>query len=363
VAERTGDFEWRADGEEAEAVLFAPDEEGSERALRLALPATSLPGVSGPVFAAATTGGAGCVALSQTHAAPGLVSVPRRGMLLATDRRLGETGAPFEELPGRVLRGLSDALPALPSVGETGVRRLCEEGARAAAEDGLIEEEDLRFLPPLPGDPDALGRRALAAGVWDWKVGIEPAVGFVGEVMDRDGAEALDLDSGVLVAVLDLGGGNLGRLAREAHGERITNRVWAGADFGATRELPAAPLDTGEAEDLLAALGAAANFADGCAAIALAALRRSYEGFGGLTVRAAWRVGGSERVQDGLIHREGLCARSKGEALVSGSSVVVGAGKMLRSVPPFGASGVEGPWIWEETGLVERLAHLGGTGG
>jgi tRNA-splicing ligase RtcB (3'-phosphate/5'-hydroxy nucleic acid ligase) len=363
VAERTGDFEWHAEGEEAEAILYAPDEEASERALRIALPATSLPGVNGPVFAAASTGSAGRVALSATHAAPGLVSVPGRGMLLVADRRLGETDAPFEQLSDLVGRGLADALPALPSVGEAGVRRFCEEGARAAAEDGLIEEEDLQFLTPVAGDPDALGRRALAAGVRDWKAGIRPTVGFVEEVLDRDSAEALGLDEGVLVVVLDPGGGELGRLAREAHRERITRRVWAGADFGATRELPAAPLDTGEAEDLLVALGAASNFADGCAAAALAALRRSYRGFGGLAVRAAWRVGGLERAEGGLIHREGLGARANGEAMVSGSSVVAGAGKMLRSVPPFDASGGEGPWIWEEAGLVERLASLGGTGG
>jgi hypothetical protein len=364
VAEHTEVFEWRAEGEEVEAIVYAPDEESSRRALRLALPATFLPGVSDPVFAAASTEGAGGVALSSTHAAPGLTSVPVRGLLLVADKRTGETGALFEELVNLVRRGLAEALASLPSLNEAGVRRVCEEGARAAAEDGLIEEEDLAFLGPRPGDPDALGRLALAAGVRDWKAAIEPEIAYLDGILDRDGAEAMDIEENMVVTFLSAGGGDLGRLALDVHEERITRRVRAGADFGATPNLPAAPVDTEEAADLLAALGAAANFADGCAAAALAALRRTLlESVGGLSVRAAWPVGGMEESGAGVVHRDGLCGRANGEALVSGSSVAVGAGNMLGSCPPFGVDEGDGPWAWEEAGLVERVALLGGMGG
>lgn len=364
MAEHIEAFEWRADGEEAEAVVYAPDEEHSERALRLALPATSLPGVSGFVFAAASAEGAGRVALSETHAAPGLVSVPTRGLFLTADRRLEETGAPFEELADTVRRGLAEALGVLPSPGEAGVRRVCEEGARAAAEDGLIEEEDVPFLGPLPGDPDALGRRAVAAGVRDWKSGIEPNLAYVDEILDANGAGSIGLEDGMVTAVLSIGGGELGLLALSTHEERIAGRVRAGADFGATPGLPAAPVGTEEAADLLAALGAASNFADAQAAIALAALRRALSKVAGvLSVRAAWRVGGMEERREGIVHRDRLCARGNGEAAVSGSSVVAGTGKMLGSVPPFGVAKGDGRWAWEEAALVERLAMLGGTGG
>ena len=57
----------------------------------------------------------------------------------------------------------------MPVLNEAGVRRVCEEGAAAGAEDGLVEEEDLGHLEGAPGDPDALGRRAILAGGRDWE--------------------------------------------------------------------------------------------------------------------------------------------------------------------------------------------------
>ena len=71
--------------------------------------------------------------------------------------------------------------------------------------------------------------------------------------------------------------GDLGRLALAAHRERILGRIRGGTDFGAEDDLPAAPAETEETADLLAAVRAASNFADGRAARTLYALRRVLE--------------------------------------------------------------------------------------
>ena len=247
----------------------------------------------------------------------------------------------------------------LPPLNEAGIRRICEEGAPAAAEDGLIEEDDLPLLDPAAGDADALGRRALAAGLREWDGPIEVDVKVVVEILDAEGAETLGLEPGMLALVVSAGAGDLGRLGLAVHRERILGRVRGGTDFGAQDDLPAAPVETEEAADLLAAVWAASNFADGRAARTLYALRRMLEEFTGqLSLRAAWGVGGIEDREGSLLHRRDVAAAGEGEAVVSGGSVAAGTGKMSGSVPPFGAPEDDGRLPWEEAGVLERWAEL-----
>lgn len=364
MVEHAEEFVWSGEGEGAEILVHAPDEQTAESALERTLPAALLPGVQSPVYAASSAEGFGYVAASTTHAAPDLTSPPARGLLLVADVGIENLGMPPRDVPDFVLRGLAEAGPSLPPSNEAGVRRACEEGATAAAEDGLIEEEDLNFLAPVEGDPDALGRRVLAAGTRDWEgpFGLEVAV--VGEVLDTDGAESLDLRPGMLALVVRVGAGDLGRLALSLHRDRIFTRIRAGVDLGAEDDLPAAPAGSEEAADLLAAVRAASNFADARAARAVYALRRVLGGVaGGLDLRASWKIGGIEERDGSLVHRKDLAAAGEREPLISGGVVAVGTGKMWRSAPPFGVPEGDGRWPWEEAGLLERWAALDPTVG
>jgi tRNA-splicing ligase RtcB (3'-phosphate/5'-hydroxy nucleic acid ligase) len=352
LAEHAAEYEWRGDGEEAEVVLYAPDDAAFERVL----PATSLPGVESPVYAAASPEGFGWTAVSSSHVAPELLSLPARGVLLVAGTRSENLRVDARELANRVLRDLPEIGSRLPPLNEAGVGRLCESGARAAAEDGLIEEEDLMLLGALPGDSDALGRRALSAGPRDWQETAIPELSVVSQVFDTDGAESLGLEPGALAVVIRVDGGDLGRLVLAAHTERLQARS---EDFGASLDLPAAPAESGEAQDLLAALYAAANFADARAARTVWTLRRLLgEAAGELDVRATWRVGGVEERDGRLVHRKGLALVEDEVALVSGRYAALGTGNMFSSAPPFGVLEGEDRWPWEEAGLLERLAAL-----
>jgi len=354
LAEHVADYEWRGEGDNAEVILYAPDDTAFEDAL----PATRLPGVESPVYAAASPRDLGWVAASTTHVAADLLSVPIRGLLLAAGTRSENLGIPPQELRDRVLRELREAGSRLPSLNESGVGRFCESGVRAAAEDGLVEEVDLPLLGVSPGDPDALGRRALATGPREWEGGVEPDLRLVTEILDTGGAESLGLEDGALVLIIRVDAGDLGRLTLAAHRERILSRVRSG-DFGADPDPPAASADSGEAEDLIAALHAAANFADARAARAMWMLRRVLGGrAGGLDIRAAWRIGGVEEQEGRIVHRRGLASAEDGRVLVCGTYAVAGTGNMWASAPPFGVPEEEGWWPWEEAGLLERLATL-----
>ena len=364
MVDQAEEFAWRGEGEDAEILVRSPDEATAERALQRAFPAARLPGVHSPVHAAASVENLGWVAASGTHVAPDLFSAPARGLLLVAGVDAGNLGVPTRDVTNLVLRGLAEAGSSLPVLNEAGVRRVCEEGAAAGAEDGLFEEEDLAHLEPVEGDPDALGGRALAAGTRDWEEGFGLGVAIVGEVLDSEGAEALGVRQGMLALVVRVGAGNLGRLALGTHRGRIFTRIRAGVDFGAGDDLPAAPLESEEAADLIAATHAASNFADTRAARTVYALRRVLGDLaGGLELRAAWKVGGVEGRDGMLIHRNHLAAAGEGRALVSCGAVAAGTGKMWRSAPPFGASESEGRWPWEEAGLLERWAELDPTGG
>jgi tRNA-splicing ligase RtcB len=354
VVEHAADYVWRGEGEEAEIVLYAPDEHTANSAFEQVLPAARLPGVESPIYAAASPEGLGWVAVSPSHAAPDLASVPARGLLLAADAALGSLGVAPEEVPRLISRRLSEV--RLPRLTGAGARRICESGAIGAAEDGLIEEEDLPLFGRFAGDADALGRRAISAGTRDWDNPGNVRVYAVGEVLDAGAAENLGLEPGTLALVVSVGAGDLGRLAFAGHRERIAGR---GGDFGAEEDLPAAPVGSEEAADLLASAGAAANFADGRAALLVYALRRTLGDVAGdLILRAAWGVGGIEDRDGSLAHRRDLVAAGDGEVLVSGGGVVAGTGNMSGSVPPFGAPEDDGRHPWEEAGVLERWADL-----
>jgi tRNA-splicing ligase RtcB len=255
-----------------------------------------------------------------------------------------------------IWRWLSEA--RLPRLTGAGTRRICESGARAAAEDGLIEEEDLPLLDPRAGDADALGRRAISAGTREWDRPGEVHAYGVGEVLNAGAAESVGLSQETFTLVISAGAGDLGKLALAGHRERILNRV-RGGDFGAQENLPAAPIETEEAADLLAALHAAANFADGRTALLLYALRRALgDVAGGLSLQAAWRIGGIEDRGGSPVHRGDLASAGEGEVLASGGSVVAGTGKMSGSVPSFGAQEDDGRRPWEEAGVLKRWAEL-----
>jgi tRNA-splicing ligase RtcB len=352
LAEHAAEYEWRGEGDEAEILLYAPDAAAFERAL----PATRLPGVESPVYAAASPEGFGWTAVSSSHVAPDFLSLPTRGLLLVAGTRSENLRVDARELANRMLRDLPEIGSRLPSLNEAGVGKLCESGARAAAEDGLIEELDLRLLDALPGDADALGRRALSAGPRDWQEAAIPELNVVTEVCDTEGAESLGLEPGALAIVIRIDGGDLGRLALVTHRKRLQARI---EDFGVSPDVPAAPTESAEAQDLLAALYAAANFADDRAARTVWTLRRLLdEAAGGLDIRAAWRVGGVEEQDGRLVHRRGLALVEDGGTLVCGRYAALGTGNMFSSAPPFGVFGAEDRWPWEEAGLLERLAAL-----
>jgi hypothetical protein len=151
---------------------------------------------------------------------------------------------------------------------------------------------------------------------------------------------------------------DLGRLALAAHRERILDRVCS-EDFGAAVELPAAPLETEEAADLLVAAQAIANYADARAALHVYELRRALAGEDRLELRAAWRLGGLAQEDGLLLHRWKLATVEREDALVARSFVATGTGAMRASAPPFGPNPEVDSWAWEEAGLLEKVASLG----
>lgn len=366
MVEHAADFEWRGEGEGAEVVLYAPNANDARRGLQQTMLAASLAGVVSPVHAAVSGSRVGWVAASETHAAPDLFSAPARGLLLVANASAGEFGVSPGEVGNLILRNLSEVSP--PRFGEAEARRAVEGGAVWAAENGLIPEEDLALFAAsdsapgsVPGEPDALPRRALSAGAQDFSRRQRIEVYTVEEVLDADPAEALGLGPGALVLRAEIFPEDLARLALTAHRERILKQVWT-KDFGATADLPAAPLETEEAADLLAAARAVANYADARAALLLHELRRVLTEQGGVQLRAAWRLGGLAQRDGLLLHRRDLAAMDKGDVLSTRDFVAAGTGAMRASAPTFGTGSREEPWAWE-AGLLERIVSLGATEG
>lgn len=364
VAERTGDHEWRVEGEEAEAFLYVADETVLDYSrLRAGVEAaTRLPGVEGAVYAAASELDSGWVVSSSSHVAPGLVSAPGVGLLLLASSPLTKLGIPPEELPRLLSRCLSEV--SMPALGEGALYSACEAGARWAAGEGLIEEEDLERLGmgDIRGEPDALGRRALAAGLREWDPRPEAAARALGvrEILDHEAVESLGLYEGALVLEAYVSAGELGRLALEGHRQRIASR-----DFGDSERLVAAPSGTEEAADLVAAASVAANYAMARASLLLYALRRAMlEVAGRLGLVACWTTGGLEERNGTTVHRHSLARLERGEPLACGDTLARGTGAMLDSAPLFQPTdaGDKSWWPWEEAGLLERVSLLEDTG-
>jgi tRNA-splicing ligase RtcB len=360
MTEHAGDFEWRAEGEDAEVVLYAPDSAIADWAFEHVLPVARLPGVVSPVYVAASSrllsvsSGFGWVAASETHVAPDLTSAPEWGLLLTTDMPVQGIGA-LEEVPRLISRRLSNVV--LPNIGEVGVRKVTELGVLWAAEEGLIEEEDLTLFAQSAGDADALGRRSLSAGTRDWTRPGEVHCMRVGGILDSERAEELGLVPGALAFVVSTGAEDLGRIAIAGHRERILARATSG-DFGAPVGLPAVPVDAEEARDLVVAIDAAANYAAGRAALALYGLRRALRDLGALQLQAAWTVGGLGERGECSLHRNNLVAAGSEEVLVAGRMLAAGTGEMLESAPPFDVAEEDGLWPWEEVGILTRWAIL-----
>ena len=360
MAEYAADFEWRGEGEEAEIVLYAPNSTVADWALERTRLAAQLPGVTSPLYAAASsreTRSFGWVAASETHVAPDLMSAPAWDLLIVASAPVENLNELPEEMPRLISRKLSEI--TLPDIGEVEVRRAVEFGPLWAAEEGLIEEEDLSlFAQEEAGDADALGRRYVSAGARDWTRPGKVHAFRIAELLDYEGAESLGLDPGALALAVSVGSEDLGRLAIAGHRERILARA-SGGDFGAPIDLPAAPVDTEEARDLLAATGAVANYAAGRAALVLYALRQVLrEDAGALHLRAAPLIGGLEERDGHVSHRNGLAAVGAGEALIVGRTVAAGTDGMLRSAPSFEVPEEDGRWAWEEAGILTRWATL-----
>ena len=356
MSEWAASFEWHQEGEEAKVVIYAPDATIAEACFERALPTTRLLGIISPIYAvasSATSNEFGWVVASESHVAPTLFSAPEWGLIITADAAVKGLGA-LEEVPRLIDRKLSEVV--LPDVGQAEVRRLCELGSLWAAEKGLIEEEDVPHLNVLPGDADALGRRALSAGLRDWTRPGRVRALRVAEILDSARAEDLGLEMGALVFAVAAGAEDLGRLCLASHRERISARASSG-DFATSDHLPATPIDSQEARDIVAAACAAANYAAGRAALVVYALRRALEDIGVLNLRAAWMIGGVDERDGQARHRNGLVALEAGEVFVGDSSVSAGTGRMMESVPPFEALKDE-RWVWEEAGILTRWATL-----
>lgn len=359
MAERTGDYEWRIEGDETEAILYAPDEAalGYPRLREDVEAATGMPGVEGPVYAAASPYGSGWVVSSGSHVAPGLLSVPGAGLLVAASMSNG-AGLRPEELPRLLARRIPEV--SMPSLGDSALRAACESGAGWAAEEGFIGEKDLDLfgMASERGEPDALGNRALAVGAREWDPRPQGMVKafIVGEVLDSEALEEIGLYDGALVFEASVGAGELGRISLDGHRRRMVSR-----DFGDAERLVAAPAGTEEAVDLTASMRAADGYAAARASLLLYALRRAIrEEAGGLDLIACWHTGGVEEREGSTIHRRSLARLRRGSILECGGMLSRGTGAMLGSAPAFGPhdTQVGERWAWEEAGLLERVARL-----
>ncbi len=357
MAERVADYEWRGESESVEILLYAPDSLIADWAFERSLLAGKLPGIESPIYAAASSRESenfGWVATSHTHVSPELISAPEWNLLLVADVRVEGIGEPGE-VPRLISRNLSEV--ALPNISEARVGKVAELGPSWAAEEGLLEEEDLSLFTRKTGDADTLNRRAMAAGARDWTRPGRIRALRVAESLHREGAEKTGLDPGAFAIVVSGGAEDLGRLALLGHRERILGRVMSG-DLDAPLVLPAAPVNTEEALDLLTVTATAANYAAGRASLLLYALRQALRDVGTLRLCTAWTVGGLEEWKGLVLHRSGLAAVGVGEAVVSGRTVAVGTGGMLGSAPPFEAPEEDGRWAWEKAGLLTPQTSL-----
>jgi RNA-splicing ligase RtcB len=297
------------------------------------------------------------VVSSGSHVAPGLVSVPGAGVLAVASTPNG-AGLRPEELPRLLARRIPEV--SMPGLGDSALRAACESGAGWAAEEGFIREEDLDLFETASerGEPDALGNRALAAGVREWDPRSEGVIRafIVGDVLDSEALEEIGLYEGALVFEASVGAGELGRISLDGHRQRMVSR-----DFGDAERLVAAPADTEEAVDLTASMRAADGYAAARASLLLYALRRAVkEETGGLDLISCRLTGGVEEREGSTLHRSLLARLSRDATLECGGMLCRGIGSMLGSAPAFGPHETQagGRWAWEEAGLLERIARL-----
>jgi hypothetical protein len=337
--ERTGDYEWRGEGEEAELVLYASEASAFDRLTV----AGYLPDARNPVYGAAAGGEPGWVVASESHVSPDLVSVPLFGLLLIADSPMSSLGVEPRDFPRLLSRNLSEVRP--PSLGGAEARAACESGAMWAAGEELLEEEDLALFPRADGASEALGRRALSAGSYE----IGEVTADIAAYGTREEDEEIEVPAGALLFVVRAGCGEAGRLALSAHREHV-----AAGEFDSPGGLRIAPLWSREAEDFGVALGSLSNLAAARTAVSLYVLRRALAGMAGeLRPLAVWGSGGLEARGEERLHRSRLAAVGEGEIFVCGGQIATGTGDMMDSVPEFGA-----PEEWEEAGLLERRLEL-----
>ncbi|WP_119069507.1 hypothetical protein [Rubrobacter indicoceani] len=367
-------FVYRRDGEEAEVVVYAPDGEAAERGFGRAVRAASMPGVEGTVHAAAAESGYGHAVVAGGSVSPEMVSAPERGVLLSCEveakdfaRRLGVAE---HQVNREVSRRIGESVYGLPRPDRRSIRRACEAGAEELADAGVIEEEDLAFLGPLAADPEAAGRRALAAGEREWgRLFADVTPYSPSEVFDPDALEDSGFEAEGLLLFLSVGAGELGRLVFSLHRERFRSRILT-RDFdfvrdpsGGVASLCVGPSESEEAGDFVAASASTANFSDALSALSLFVVRRALGGvLGGIEIRSSWRCGGILQRDGLMLHRDGLAAVEADGVFVCGGNLCSGKGEMESSAPSFYAPEPEGRWPWEEAGLVGRLARLKGFG-
>ncbi|HEU4493614.1 MAG TPA: RtcB family protein [Rubrobacteraceae bacterium] len=177
---------------------------------------------------------------------------------------------------GRLADALFEAVPSGMGRGRTDFRmsrgeleKVLVEGPAPIVERGFGETEDLERIESggkLPGaDPGSLSARAYERGL--------PQLGtlgsgnhflevqYVDEVYDGEAAEAFGLRKGLVTVLIHSGSRGLGHQVCTDYVERF---IGAAPRYGVElvdRQLAAAPIESPEGEEYLAAMASAANFA------------------------------------------------------------------------------------------------------
>ena len=182
----------------------------------------------------------------------------------------------LERRKGRLADALFQAVPSGMGRGRTDFRmsqgeleKVLVEGPAPIVERGFGEAEDLERIESggkLQGaDPESLSARAYERGL--------PQLGtlgsgnhflevqYVDEVYDGEAAEAFGLREGLVTVLIHSGSRGLGHQVCTDYVERF---IGAAPRYGVElvdRQLAAAPIESPEGEEYLAAMAAAANFA------------------------------------------------------------------------------------------------------
>lgn len=256
-------------------------QEGSREALKQVMGVAHLPGIVGPALAMPDIHwgyGFPIGGVAAFDAEEGVVSPGGVGYDINCGCRLMGTGLEAHQVRGE-LPGLLDALfNRVPcGVGRSGpvrlrgaeLKKVLVKGAAWAVSEGFGEAPDLDHIEDrgaLPGaDPAALSDRALKRGkpqlgtLGSGNHFLE--IGVVDEVFEPEAANAFGLFEGQLTVMLHSGSRGLGYQVCDDSLKKLVR--WA-AKQGISlpdRQLVYAPLGTPQAEEYLAGMAAAANFA------------------------------------------------------------------------------------------------------